>query len=211
MRKLIVLGICSALLAAGASVYDVTLDTTPLVGSASGPFSLDLQLIDGSFLGDGNNTVTISNFAGGTPQGSPTLAGGASGSLGSSVTLTDTAFLNLFTQQFLAGAMLSFRLAYTTNVDAGPTPDQFSISILNSGGTPLPMTSLGSFGIDAFLTVDLDGPDAAPMTFAGDAFRAPFIGLDAADAATAVPEPGSAALVVGMVMLIAGIRRRNLS
>jgi len=63
-------------------------------------FSLDFQLTDGSGTGDANNTVILSDFGfgGGTAVGNPNLTGGATGDLASTVTLTDTAFLNDFFQ-----------------------------------------------------------------------------------------------------------------
>jgi hypothetical protein len=55
-------------------IYDVSIDTSPLVGNAAAPFSLDFQFIDGSGIDDGNNIVSLGNFdfgaGGGT--GSPT-------------------------------------------------------------------------------------------------------------------------------------------
>lgn len=121
--------------------YSVNLDTSPLIGNLAGPFSLNFQFIDGSGVGDGNNTVSLSAFqfgAGGGAAGAPTLEGGASGSLASGVTLTDSDFFNAFTQRFTPGTLLSFNLSLTTNMDAGGAPDQFSFAILDCGGTELP-------------------------------------------------------------------------
>src|ERR1035438_3197113 len=41
----------------------VTIDTSALGGSSSGPFTLDFQFVDGNGTGDGNNSVTLSNFS----------------------------------------------------------------------------------------------------------------------------------------------------
>ena len=75
----------------------VSLDTSPLVGNAAGPFALDFTLIGGDG-GAGNMTVTITNFDLGAvqPPSTPTLIGGASGDLISGVTLTDGDFFNDF-------------------------------------------------------------------------------------------------------------------
>src|SRR5690349_14032044 len=119
------------------------MSTSPLVGNPAGPFSLDFQLNDGSAAGDGNNTAVLSGFffGSGASLGSASVAGGASGDLGSSVTLTDSGFLNEFTQGFTPGATLQFLLNLSTNVDAGDTPDQFSFAILDSSGAQLPTLS----------------------------------------------------------------------
>src|SRR5947208_12977896 len=81
--------------------FDVSLDTSGLMGHPAGPFYIDFQLNDGS--GNftiGVNTVTIGNFTFGPPggaTGTPHLFGGATGSLTNpnGVTLMDnTAFIN---------------------------------------------------------------------------------------------------------------------
>src|SRR5579864_8228359 len=93
----------------GATTLNITLDTTPLTlppGSSTAPFSVFFQLTDGSGTNDGNNTVTLTNFAfgGGSATPGTTLFGGAVGDLGSSVVLTDNSFLNSFTQGFTPGS-----------------------------------------------------------------------------------------------------------
>jgi hypothetical protein len=120
------------------------MDTSPLMGSPPpGPFYIDFQLNDGRGIGDANNMVAIGNFQfdGGNPMGNPLPPiGGAMGDLSSSVTITDSSFLNEFTQQFNPGSIFSFRVDLTTNVDTGQTPDAFSFAILDSTLGPLPTT-----------------------------------------------------------------------
>ncbi len=43
-------------------LYTVTLDASPLIGNANGPFLLEFQLSDGSGTNDGNNIATLSHF-----------------------------------------------------------------------------------------------------------------------------------------------------
>src|SRR2546427_13289286 len=83
--------------------YDISMNTSPLIGHAAAPFSLAFQFTDGSGAGDANNSIVLSNFLfgiGGSAVGSPTLFGDATGSLASGITLTDSSFFNAFTQQF---------------------------------------------------------------------------------------------------------------
>src|SRR5688572_15958379 len=70
--------------------YLVTLNTSSLIGNPNGPFVVSFQLTDGSFAGDGNNTVTLSafDFGGGTPGA--VLASNVTGDLSSAIVLTDT-------------------------------------------------------------------------------------------------------------------------
>jgi hypothetical protein len=145
-------------------IFNVSLNTSPLIGNAAGPFYIDFQLIDGSGTGDANNTVKITNFlfGGGDAVGSPLPPiGGASGDLSSFVSITDNSFLNEFTQQFNPGSKFSFTVNLTTNVDVGPTPDAFSFAILDNTLAPLPTTGLG----DALLLVNINSSTARPETF----------------------------------------------
>ena len=61
------------------------------------------------------------------------MTGGASGDLGTSVTLTDSDFLNEFTQDFTPGSLLEYDVNLTTNVDTGFTPDAFSFALFQNG------------------------------------------------------------------------------
>src|SRR4029078_7193141 len=103
---------------------------------------------------------TLTDFAfgsGGGPSGAPTLTGGAWGELSGTVTLTDTAFLNEFTQGFTPGDLLSFHLSATGNF-AGGIPDGFSLAILDNTELELPtMSSSGAF-------VQIDFGARAPLT-----------------------------------------------
>ena len=139
-------------------VFDVTFNTTAL---SPGTYTLQLQLIDGRSIGDANNTVFISQFSlgrgGALGEVSAANAGGVSGDLATGVTLTDSAFLNLFGQSFSPGDALRFRVETTMNPDPGipdpGSPDAFAIAILDSAGTPLPTTDPN--GGVAFLAVDV--------------------------------------------------------
>ena len=161
--------------------YFVDINTASLVGNASGPFSLDFQLNDGSGTGDGNNTATINNFTfgSGSAAGTANLSGGASGNLSSAVTLTDTSAFNEFYQTFDAGSTVSFDVTLTLNSDSGPTPDSFAFAILDNTLSNIPTTGVG----DSYLLVNL-GP--TPGVVIGSSVS-PGVTLSA----TPVPEPGS--------------------
>lgn len=207
----------AAQLASAATIYDVTFRTSALQAHAAAPFSLNVQLNDGEGVGNANNTATLSDFdfGGGSPSGSALLVGGASGDFTGSVSISDTAFLNSFTQQFVAGIVLRFRLNLTTNLNSGPVPDQFSVAILDNTGFEIPTQGLAATGSDVFLLVDIGSDTSAVQTFASDAGRHPFGGggpIDMPEAVLAapVPEPGSLPLVFAALAAVVLRARRQI-
>lgn len=182
----------------------VSLDTSAL----SGPFELAFIFIDGSGTADANNTVTLTNFlfgVGGSAGSVDTLlsTGGESGDFGSSVLLTDSAFLNIFASTFTAGSLLSFDFGLTTNIDAGGTPDEFSLALLQSDGAVV--NTQDPSGANSLLTVNFDAARPGIATFASDLTPAPIV-----FEASAAPEPASLALVAtGLLSALWSLRRRR--
>lgn len=191
-------------------IYTVSLNTSAISGAAG--YALAFSFTDGSLVGDNNNTVTLDNFnfgVGGSAAGSPVPSGGGSGSIGSSVTLSDSAFLNTLAEGFTPGASLSFNVKLTTNVDAGGTPDFFGFSLLN-GGIPL-LTQDDTLG-DNLLYFNIDSDNPAPAVFA-TAAGSP-VTLDAPTVTLAppngqVPEPGSLFLLTAGLAGLLEVRRRR--
>ena len=186
-------------------------------GSGSAPFSLFFQLTDGRGIGDGNNTITLSNFsvAGGSFTPGVFTFGGAAGDLTTSVTLTDTSFFNSFQQGFSfpsgltpASRLLSFQLNMTTNVDSGGVPDAFAFSILDQSGFPIP--TLDPLLSDTLLTANIDSKNPLVTTYATDPDRTRLgIGAPKIAAVTVVPEPTTLCLVGAGVVALVGRRRRS--
>ncbi len=199
-----------------AYMFTVTMDTTPLIGS---PFAIDFQLSDGnlSFLGDGNNTVTISGFNvdGALPVaiGTPTFSGGGvgpnSGDLSSSVILTDSdPNFNAFRQSFMPGSSLSFTVSLNPNisVDELVTPDVFSFFIYNGTGSKIATTGPAN----AFFYFDINSANPAVHTYSR---VSPYSDMEPNIGGSAVPEPATSAmfLIGGALMAWPIIRRRRLS
>jgi len=185
-----------------AVLYDISLNTAPLIGHSAGPFSLEFQLNDGNGTGDANNTASLTNFVlnGGVALGSPTLTGGAAGDLASGFSLIDSSFFNQIIQGFTPGAALSFLLSLSTNLDSGGTPDEFSFAILDQTGTEIP--TLSSF-FDVFVQIDIDSANPLVRTFATDTSRTPEgggepINIDApiVTPVSSVPEPMTLTLML---------------
>jgi hypothetical protein len=188
-------------------VFTVTLDTSALVGNANAPFALAFVLVDGSGLGDANNTVSLTDFAfaGGGPGSvnSNLSQGGQSGSLGSGVSLTDSSFFNAFVSTFTPGSVLSFLVDTTTNVDtgpSGPTPDEFSFSLLENcpvtASTCSNVPTVDPTGADSLLTINIDSTNPTIESFASSLTPAPVI------TSTAMPEPPSVLLLsIGLALV----------
>ena len=201
--------------------YNVTLDTTPLVGHPAGPFYVYAAFTDGSGVDDANNTVTLTdfNFGGGSALGGPVVFGGATGSLETGVSITDSSFINLFSEQFAPGLQLSFNLDLTLNDDAGGTPDRLTFYILDSSGVALP--TLAPSG-DYFFGVDIHSAGPIFDAYGSDPSRTPTVGGAVSISApsitqiSAVPEPSTVWLLACTPLMIAALtlcslRRRRLS
>lgn len=194
----------SATFAHAQIALNVTLDTSALWGTTANPLYLDFQLNDGAGWGDANNTAVISNFkfGGGSALAPATTWGGAAGSLGSWVALTDSTAFNEFYQGFTPGAWLSFTVSLSTQIDTGPTPDLFGFAILDSTLKNLPTTAIGT---DLFLQVNIDRAQPAIWTF-GSAD-----GMVPAPQVVPVPEPSTYGWFGGAGLLLIGLYRRRAS
>jgi hypothetical protein len=180
------------------SVNTSSLPTTP--GS-----EVVFILTDGSGLtpADGNNTATLSGFGlGGGLAGAvdaTNLGGfGPTSNLGSTVSLTDSSFLNSFGQFFTPGNSLSFTLDLTTNVDAGVTPDQFSMYIYDSSTNPIATTNDPVPNENALFAINIDSSSPA------------FKNYDPALVTTTTPAPEpSTLLLFGSGLASVGLLRRR--
>jgi hypothetical protein len=194
--------------------YDVTLNVNSLNLNPNGPFSLDLQLVQGS--GNVTNVVTLSNFqfVGGSPTGTPDFtSGNETGSLASSVILTNTAGDNEFAEALSSGVtQISFKVDETPNsevVNSGtPVPDQFNIAVLDNNLNNIPTTDLS--GGNTLVSSAL-GSSATLATVNAYSSLSPDAGVTAIIAA---PEPHSWALGLLAACAMAGMlgmRRRRVA
>ncbi len=218
-RRLVLCAIACLLFALAPSkasaglLFDVTLDTTSLISHPAGPFAIDFQFNDGSGTSDANNVVSIGNFTfgGGSPLGTPTLIGGASGELSSSlVEIIDSSFRNEFTQSFTAGTQLSFRVNLSLHSEADLSQDEFTFAILDSSGIEIPTLDPG--GRNVILLVDLDPDHPLLQTFGGDRSFTPTAGGDGigfdAPSVELVPAPPSFFLAAMAIVLRLGSAKR---
>ena len=141
----------------------LTLDTTPLETSGTGPFTIDFQFISTDQAV--TNTVTLSDFTfgGGSLDVSPSSeTGGISvGTSPFSVTLTNSSFYNDVDFTFTPGSSLSFDYSATSNSEP-TTPDTFTFAIFDGTTNEIP-TSNPSL-LDSFLELDLPANGAGSNT-----------------------------------------------
>jgi len=181
----------------------VTVDTSALPTSPES--EVVFYLIDGSGTGDGNNTAMLTSFGfGGGSAGavdSLNSTGGFSGDMASGVSITDSSFPNVLAQFFNAGSQISFVLNLSTNVDAGPTPDQFGFAILDPSGNPIPTSD--PTGDNNLMVINVDSSSPATVSYSDLVTVAP-VGT------AATPEPSSALMLgAGMFVLVLLSRRRR--
>ncbi len=191
------------------AIYTFTMDTTALVGN--GPFTLDFQFFDGSGTPAdlNNNTVTLTNFSfgAGSPSGGGTATGGASGSLSSGVTLSDTVFFNEYYEPFTPGTLLSFKIDTTNQADPGGTPDLFTVAILASANNEIPTAGPAN----EFLDVSLVG-GTNPQVFTFGSADGSTYSLSApvvqAGGGSSVPEPSAFWMLLTVIPALWMLRSR---
>ncbi|MGA2717256.1 MAG: hypothetical protein ABSG41_29620 [Bryobacteraceae bacterium] len=222
MPNIVRTAICACLFAAlsqtarGGEIYNVAVDTSALVGHPAGPFYVELAFTDGSGIGDANNTVTLSDFdfGGGSALGSPLVFGGATGSLETGVSITDSSFLSIFDEQFAPGLQLNFSLDLTSNDDADGIPDRLTLYLLDDSGTAIPTLAPG--GANYFLGVDLGSAGAVFDVWGSDPTQAPYVGDPVSIAAPKVtsasstPEPPAIYLLGGALLATAAVTKSRL-
>ncbi|HTI70205.1 MAG TPA: NF038129 family PEP-CTERM protein [Candidatus Limnocylindria bacterium] len=170
--------------AAATFEYDISVDTSSLIANPSAPFSLDFQLNDGDSTGNGNNTAILSGFTfgGGSASGGASVFGGATGTLASQISITDTAAFNELYEAFTAGSLLTFHLSVTHNANSGETPDSFSFAVLDKDLANIPTTGLAN----TLVSIDLTPGTPTVLTGASGPVTV---------TVTPVPEPADAAIV----------------
>jgi hypothetical protein len=199
--------------ASADAIYEVTLDTSSLVGHPAGPFYVYATFTDGSGVGDANNTVTMSDFTfgGGSALGNPLVFGGASGSLETGITITDSSFFSFALEQFAPGLQLNFLLDLTLNDDSGGIPDRFSLSLLDSSGVALPTLAPSGdyfFGADIYSTgaiIDAYGSDMSRSLSVGGPVSIP---VPTITSVSSVPEPSTIYLLGGALAMTGVLRHR---
>ncbi len=189
----------SGLPAVAATVtYDITVDTSSLIGNPNGPYYVDFQMNSGG--GPFSNTATVSNFgfAGGSasaPGSAIVYGGNPTGDLSTGFTLvadpTGNAF-NEIAQQFNPGSTLSFAVTLTEN-GGTQAPDAFVFSI--DDGTTFQIPTNSSDGLSlATIAINLAFSNPAVSVETHSPTDPQYSGMNVS--VTPVPLPAAAWLLV---------------
>ena len=190
--------------------YTVYLNTSSLVGNPSAPFSLDVVLGSGATTPNSDNTVTLSNFvfSNGSVGAATYSNGGETGSMSSTVTLTTSDEDNELAQQF-SGTVTQIQFSVSmTNVSDNPDPDQFNVSILDSGLGNIPTTDPNGGNTLVLANLSTGQTLGSVQTYRSTANG------EAPGVTAAVPEPTPAAAlfaglgVLGLCARLKTLRRR---
>jgi tetratricopeptide (TPR) repeat protein len=188
----------ASLLFAGSSASASTLvsiGTTPLSGTSA---TLAIDFIDGD--GIVNNSVLISSFQSDATLGVPILTGVVSGTIPGTVTLSDGGFFNELLLPLVLDSSISFDVD-STNVPGTP-PDGFSLFLLDAAAVnSLVTTDLPG---DALMQIQMDGT-ATNLVLPAAIDPAVTISIGSP---VASPEPGSLMLSCGVLLPLAGLRRK---
>jgi hypothetical protein len=203
MLQIIVLaGAVVTLTAATARADGVSVNVTVNSSTLSGTQTIVFGITDGDGVADNNLALSGFAFGGGSAEGSASYIGsGISGDLSSTIDMDDSGFSALFTQQFDAGAALSFTLTTTDNF-AGGTPDAFAMYICDA---TLSTCYSDDTGTGAMLVLNLAGGTLTPSGFilngaSEQGLAAPVV---TAATTTTVPEPTSLLLLpIGLAALL---------
>lgn len=189
-----------------ALTYNVYLSTASLVGNTNAPFSLDVVLGSGSQTPNSDNTITLSNFifTGGSVGATSYSAGGETGSMSSTVTLTNSGQDNELAQQFSGGVtQIQFSVSMTSNTN-NPFPDQFNVAILDGGLNNIATTDPS--GGNTLVSVDINTGQTlnSVHTYRSTA------GSTGPGVTAAVPEPASSvSLLLGTLGGLGWLVRRK--
>ncbi len=188
---------------ARAQVYDVTLDTSSLLGTGS---TLTFDLISGG--GTQSNTTSILDFStDGTLLPGGVNSGSVSGALPGTVILNNASFFNELQQGITLGSTISLQVNATTNApSSGSLPDTLSVFLLDPTASYSLINTTDPTGANSLLTLQIDGtPSGSVAGYSGSSPTIPVTINAAGTHPTAAPEIDSSSAVSAITLLVGGL------
>jgi hypothetical protein len=185
---------------AQAQNYDVTLDTSSLLGSGS---TLTFDFISGG--GTQSNSVSILDFStDGSLLSGGVNSGSVSGALPGTVILTNASFFNELQQGITLGSTSSFQLVATTNAPTdGSLPDTLSVFLLDPTGSSSLTSTNDPTGSNSLLTLQIDGTSIGSVAAYGSS--SPLVPVTVKAAVTnpmAAPEIDASSTTSALTLLV---------
>ena len=193
----------AGLASADIVTYDVTVDTSSIATTAG---SLDFNINPGPLVSQ-TASVQILNFSSdGSPTGSPTLTGDASGALPGTLTFDNGTGFNDYFQELTFGTTISFDVSLYGPALASPdgtstSGSTFAFSMFsNAAGTVPALTNDTTDGFAFTVEVNLDGTTTATNSSDQTTVSA----ASGSGTPGTVPEPGSFLLIATMLGMAVG-------
>lgn len=184
------------------SVYEVSINTSSLTGSAS---IMAFDFIAGG--GTQSNSATISDFStNGVLVSGGTNSGSVSGSLPGTVTLTNAGFFNELQQGITLGSTISFQVDLTAKApSSGALPDTFSLFLLDPTAS-YSLTNTGDpTGANSLMTVQVDGSSKGNgAVYSGSTPGGP-VTVMAVGGSVAAPEIDASSAASALSLLLGGL------
>jgi len=188
---------------ASADIYDVTVNTSSISGTAG---SLDFNFNPGPF-GTQSASLQLLNFmSNGTLAGGPTLTGDVAVTMPATLTFDNGTGFNDYFEGFTFGTTLSFDASLYGPALSAPdgvstSGSTFAFSMFSdAAGTVPTLTTDTTDGFAFTVGVNLDGTTTV-TNFSSQTAVAPVT--------TSTPEPGSSALLITGLSLLWLLRRRQ--
>jgi hypothetical protein len=200
-----VLLFATSLVSADPITYDVSVDTSSIFGTAG---SLDFQFNPGPLVSQAASLQILNFTSDGTLDvAGPTLSGDVGGALPNPVTFDNGMSFNDYFQGFTFGNMLNFQVSLYGPALSSPdgvstSESRFAFSMFSDAGGTTPALTTDTNGFAAFIDVKLNGTTAG-TNFSNQTTIVP------ETAPTAVPEPGSLALLGTVVTGLAFLQCRR--
>jgi hypothetical protein len=192
-----------------AYTFKLTINLSGLAAdSANGPFSLDVGMGNGATFADSDNTITLNNFVtvGGSFGAQDFQAGGASGAIGTGVTLTNSTADNELEDLIGAGVTSVSFLVTETNNNTNPAPDSFFVELFDGSNlNAVATTDPSSSNTLVFENLGSTENLASVQTFSTTAgSTGPGV-----SATAAVPEPASTVSLLGGLGILGFFGRKT--